>query len=594
MRRTILTIILAAAAFLSCTRTEEPQVQPYRHFNVEFSQIQGDQAWAVSWEKSDSLKEWYVNGKYPLLYPFSKLLGSDPAWVGVAIPAAQTLSSPAAQIKKYGYWTALADGSCDDVTLAPQFALLKINIDASGTIVDTCSIQSVKVSADAAISGNSLIDVMSGKVVTPARGKTLELTPTEKLSLSHAVSVYAVVYPSQIGHLHIDIPCTGKFRVIADVDASMSFDAGACAQVNIGLAGMIASGDAEIDIERNDLAAHGTANCYVISEKGYYKFKPTRGNSQVTPMGLSSVDWLWKDTTSELLEDIALDKNGDVTFWANDLKGNIILAGFDVSGNIVWTWHIWMTENPAVNFSYGCATKYRILDRNLGATSSAVDDVASLGFYYQWGRKDPFIGSNTVGSGVLTKRIESVAFTTGTADFYVNPLYSSHTFVVKPNTDMPSGAEIEYTIANPMTFVTGTAWFYSFENLTANATLWGFNGSVMSKSTYDPCPPGWRLSTNNFIDTELKGLSGHTLSSAGLYGYAYDCAENTVTYLPAAGFRDYTGGFVSYTGSCGQYWGSLYRAKSTDCWSWKVETTNDPKLAHVYASYGIPVRCVSE
>lgn len=594
MRRKVFTIILAASAVFSCSRTEEPEARHYKQFNVDFSQIQGDPAYAVSWEKSDSLKEWYTNGKYSLLYPFSKLLGTDPTWVGVTIPAIQDLSEPAVQMKRYGCWTAVSDGSSDEVTLFPRFSLLKINIDASGTMVDTCDVQSVKVSADADISGNSLIDVLNGSVITPSKGRILELTPTGKLSLSEVVSVYAVIYPSTIGHLHIDIPCTGKFRIVADLDVSLTLDAGASAQVDINLAEMLIAGSAEIDVERDDLSSDGTSNCYIISKKGYYKFKPTRGNSKVTPSGMSRVDWLWKDTTSELLEDIALDKNGDVTFWANDMTGNIILAGFDSSDKIVWTWHIWMTEDPTVNFSYGCSTKYKIMDRNLGATSAAVDDVASLGFYYQWGRKDPFIGSNTVGSGTLTKRIESVAFTSGTADFYVNPLYPEHNFSVKANTGMPGGAEIEYTIANPMVFVTGTTWFYSLENLTANATLWGYNGTTMSKSTYDPCPPGWKLSTNNFIDTELKGLTGHTLSSAGLYGYAYDCAEGTVTYLPAAGFRDYSGGYVSYAGSCGQYWGSLYRAKSTDCWSWKAETTNDPKLTHVYASYGLSVRCVSE
>lgn len=594
MRRTVLAIILAASAIFSCSRTEEPEVRLYRKFNVEFSQIQGDQSYAVLWEETDSLKEWYTDGKYSLLYPFSKLLGTDPTWVGLTIPSAQEISAPATQMKRYGCWTTVSDGLSDDVILHPQFALLKIIIDASGTMVDTCSVQAVKLSADAAISGNSLVDVLNGNVITPSSGKILELTPTEKISLSETVSVFAVVYPSHIGHLKIDIPCTGKFRVVADLDVPLSLEAGTCVQVNIDLAGMLVSGDAEIDVERNDLSSEGTSNCYIISGKGYYKFKPTRGNSKVTPAGLARVDWLWKDTTSELLEDITFDKNGDVTFWANESKGNIILAGFDNSDKIVWTWHIWMTDDPTVNYSYGCTVKYKFMDRNLGATSAAVDDVASLGFYYQWGRKDPFIGSNTVGSGTLTKRIESVAFTTGTADFYVNPLYPEHTFSVKANTGMPSGAEIEYTVANPMTFVTGTTWFYSLDNLTANALLWGYNGTTMSKSTYDPCPPGWKLSTNNFIDTELKGLTGHTVSSAGLYGYAYDCAEGTVTYLPAAGFRDYSGGYVSYTGACGQYWGSLYRAKSTDCWSWKVETTNDPKLVHVYASYGIPVRCVNE
>ena len=36
-----------------------------------------------------------------------------------------------------------------------------------------------------------------------------------------------------------------------------------------------------------------------------------------------------------------------------------------------------------------------MMDRNLGATSATPGNVGSLGLLYQWGRKDPFLGSSS-------------------------------------------------------------------------------------------------------------------------------------------------------------------------------------------------------
>ena len=74
-------------------------------------------------------------------------------------------------------------------------------------------------------------------------------------------------------------------------------------------------------------------------------------------------------------------------------KGNAILAAFDSSNNILWTWHIWLTDTP----DDVVTGDYTVMDRNLGATYvptstsetwSAAKRLATYGFYYQWGRKD--------------------------------------------------------------------------------------------------------------------------------------------------------------------------------------------------------------
>lgn len=40
------------------------------------------------------------------------------------------------------------------------------------------------------------------------------------------------------------------------------------------------------------------------------------------------------------------------------------------------------------------------MDRNLGATTAEPNTVGALGLLYQWGRKDPFLGSASINSDV--------------------------------------------------------------------------------------------------------------------------------------------------------------------------------------------------
>lgn len=589
---------VALLASVSCEKGRPVRdADPSPSCKFTFKQIASDSAAFLEWDNKDSLKWWYSpsSDSYSFCFPYSKLYGTDPTWVSLSIAPKQYITAGECNIKSQGIWTAVAPASKDTVTLEPHFALLKIVLDAADTPVDTTEVLSISVQADTVISGNAILNIPDSKYVIAPKGNSVSLVLKNPASLSNKVIVYAVVVPSAIKSLVLDIPCTKKFRVSAQIEEEISLTEGVCTEVNVHLASLLSEGKAKIDVERIDLSAEGTANCYVVSAPGFYKFTPTRGNTNTRPAGLVKVDWLWKDAADGLLDDIAMDDLGNVTFWAGSGKGNEIIAGFNAAGDIVWTWHIWLTDDPAANFSYGCSDKYKLLDRNLGATSPDVDNVASYGFYYQWGRKDPFIGSNTIGFAEATKRIENPAFGTGTASHAVNPLYSNHKFEVKANTSMPSGGEVEYTVAHPMTFVTGESWFANTDNLTANQGLWGWDGkSTYTKSSYDPCPAGWKVSSNNLFDTELKGLTYTLSGTKGLMAKSCTGVGGSLTTFPAAGFRDYSGGYVSYAGYVFQIWGSLYRQKSFQCWSLKSDGANEPALSRVAPSYGLSIRCVSE
>ena len=154
-----------------------------------------------------------------------------------------------------------------------------------------------------------------------------------------------------------------------------------------------------------DLSARGTANSYIVSEAGLYSFDATvigngvhgyvagesfyPANPEITPVG---VKLLWEDKNS-LISGLDI-KDGKVVFMYTGQEGNAQIAVTDASDNILWSWHLWLTDQPAVQVYKNDKGTFEVLDRNLGATradrGSESELYDSRGLLYQWGRKDPF------------------------------------------------------------------------------------------------------------------------------------------------------------------------------------------------------------
>ena len=294
-----------------------------------------------------------------------------------------------------------------------------------------------------------------------------------------------------------------------------------------------------------NLSSFQTANSYIVDEVGYYKFDVTkRGNGVgylVSPGSTSSinltegldvnidvdhVDYLWwqgdmatgnkAGTPPVVLDNNGIPKDGHITFHIDEFrKGNLILAGYDVRGEILWTWHLWLTDTPQLKKS----NEYVVLDRFLGATYAPEDRVqavsmtteqlnASHGFYYQWGRKDPFPASTANGAvsakwwkyegGVWTEKtaLESApvagrsvmdAVKQPTLFHKVEKVYDSLPVFGSLDTDDFNGND---NIANRC--------FGLFINHSCSESLWGYSsasgfGKTSTKTIYDPCPPGYSV-----------------------------------------------------------------------------------------------------
>ena len=247
----------------------------------------------------------------------------------------------------------------------------------------------------------------------------------------------------------------------------------------------ISRGSTDISSDFVPLRISEPANCYIISQNGTYKFPAVKGNSNGLIDAVSSAEVLWEsfgtDVTpnvGDLIKSVSYE-DGKVIFETADSfkEGNAVIAAKDASGKILWSWHIWLTDQPEEQVYYNNAGT--MMDRNLGATSATPGDVGALGLLYQWGRKDPFLGSSSISGPILAK--STITWPS-----------------VVPSTS--DKGTIEYATANPTTFIKDTTvyksmnddwyWYHS-GTVSIDNTRWP--SSATAKSIYDPCPSGWRV-----------------------------------------------------------------------------------------------------
>ena len=297
----------------------------------------------------------------------------------------------------------------------------------------------------------------------------------------------------------------------------------------------------------SNLSDAGTANSYIVSEAGSYKFTPTKGNSSESVGAIATAEVLWEtfgtDVTpsvGDLVKNVRYE-NGVISFETPSAykEGNAVIAAKDANGTILWSWHIWLTDQPEGQEYFNNAGT--MMDRNLGATSATPGDVGALGLLYQWGRKDPFLGSSSISSSTDAK--------------------STITWPSAVTSNSSNGT-IAYATANPTTFMKYNSsnfdWYYTGSSSTDN-TRW--TTSESNKSIYDPCPAGWRVPDDGGNGVWSKACG----SSSYFSGYPYDGTNEGINFsgkfgyastiwYPASGYRGSYDGSLSSVGDVGDYW----------------------------------------
>lgn len=277
-----------------------------------------------------------------------------------------------------------------------------------------------------------------------------------------------------------------------------------------------------------DLSVEGAANCYLVQAAGNYKFKAVKGNSDDTVGNVKKTEVLWETFGTDVMPkvgDLIASvgyQSGYVYFStpAEFKNGNASIAVRNSKDVILWSWHIWCAEEGWTDHVYA-NNAGTMMDRNLGATSATPGDVGAFGLMYQWGRKDPFMGS-------CAKSGSTFAASTGS-------------WKVASSSD-----KMDFAEENPMTFATG--WYGG--SVPGN----GWHTSESAKGLYDPCPVGYRVpdgGENGFWATANVKSSGDS-SNRGRYWTLAD--GETTAWYPAVGYRRNDSGALNYVGSGGFCW----------------------------------------
>jgi len=342
-----------------------------------------------------------------------------------------------------------------------------------------------------------------------------------------------------------------------------------------------------------------TANSYIVSPGSSLTIPVNvRGNGGdvadtelSTSINPSSVGLFWETSLGLIsLGELSSDKKVEIT--AGSVSGNAVIvaySGENQSGDVLWSWHIWVTDyNPDTEsngtthtITNSAGASYIFMDRNLGATTTTQGEKTTLGMMYQWGRKDPFPGSDNVLSGSEPTIYDA------------SGIGSTNMLTRKAVT---ASSNLSNTILNPFTFYYGSYvnnydW-YSVDD-THNNALWGGSDkqSPTEKTIFDPCPAGWRVPV---FKESVSPWSMFTESAFTQYGSKLGRVYNNEAYYPVAGTRDRSGGSFSSVGARGYYWSGTPESSNAYNLSFQFARSQPDTDRELSRAFGFSVRCVKE
>lgn len=377
-----------------------------------------------------------------LYYPYNVNAGKDPLSVPLTVPSLQNQAGPddiahlAATDFLYATTMANRPNAEAEQTVMVTFnhALSVLNI-ALTSAQSNYSVSDIRVRFE---DENEVLSVTEGSVNLSDGSLTLTSgTPEISLHFNEAaklsatpVNAYMTITPGHAGKTFSvyatvngietklgskKVPASG---LPAGVKAALSFEVG----------------EMSSEHEYTDLSANGTANCYLVTSPGFYKFKADVKGNGVVPSQLESVAGettiapksalvLWyncyydgtvKDESPVFVNSVSV-KDGYICFYTPStfVSGNVVIAAFAEEGvtyenieidekrnisnaTMLWSWNIWAVKDYDMDSDAMTLGSYKIMGRNLGAIADGRDlngnfePVNAVGNFYQWGRKDPF------------------------------------------------------------------------------------------------------------------------------------------------------------------------------------------------------------
>lgn len=208
---------------------------------------------------------------------------------------------------------------------------------------------------------------------------------------------------------------------------------------------------------------------------------------------------IWQDIDHRAINFCGADGkviNGD-TINGKGLKPLYVKVTTSTFGNVVvgikkkgagsnaylWSWHLWLTDEPKLIAGF--------MDRNLGASSSSPSGGSkSYGLFFQFGRKDAFVGNYEstplVKCDIATYDINGLFLYGGTENEDVEHAMFSQ-FVNSPNVIIRS--------SDSGGFRTPEEWDKWLKQEKYMDKHWNDFTDADGKTFFDPCPEGWRNTT---------------------------------------------------------------------------------------------------
>lgn len=394
------------------------------------------------------------------------------------------------------------------------------------------------------------------------------------------------------------------------------------------------------DISSSNIFYDPVASSYKTSVP-YIKFQVPQG----------SID---ADESKDPLQRVTGIRQGNAVI-AVRLKASRTIAGTSyAAGTILWSWHIWVTDGydtdgdtkgdglasiPVTNYagvtlnmmpvnlgwcdaSTTTSYKDRVWYVRVRQTAGSADPIifrvvqnaapatslSSCGTYYQWGRKDPFIPAAKSGNKAayspagysLTTSGSDVSFSDSPAGnastaiqnpyiFYYSSVTSGHWMSLSPSYDDPANL---WNMA-----------LFSDYNYHQDQTI------KVSKTVYDPCPPGYSLprryaftgftttgnqaNYNNFSQFKVEDRNGDGSISEkdyenGWYFYTNSSKTETI-FFPGSSSRFCRSGGTSSLGYSGFYWTAGGNGENLGINNYVI----DPR-GGADESYGYSIRPVEE
>ncbi|MDE6827430.1 MAG: DUF4906 domain-containing protein [Alistipes sp.] len=382
----------------------------------------------------------------------------------------------------------------------------------------------------------------------------------------------------------------------------------------------------------SNLSSGGTANCYLVAVPGrlYYFDATKKGNGKNTtgitngttllaPKGASIV---WESNSSNyIIRRVKLVGNYVYFSTAGSVnkpvrEGNALIAVRDAAsgGNILWSWHIWSTAyNPTPSLQTykvrvaGVASP-KMMNRNLGAANNNPGDPNAFGLLYQWGRKDPFIGSAALSGNTFAASSKGQNWASVAASTTGSTAAKSVEWSIKhPDVFSTQINETTYDWVNAPAVADQLNWLWGNpSSVTGSITVTNINKNKGTKTIYDPCPAGYMVPPQYTWTNFTKDGNNHgetdkaqwNVSGTFDHGWKFYCAADgsgATTFYPAAGYRHESSGGLAGVGTWGLcHASSSYAAGSIGSAYLALYADRVSPLYGAYRASALSVRCVQE